>query len=230
MNFKTKFSAVILIALALLSLTVAWILSPTTGKTERGIVATSQYSRFLNVGDCYSFPKLQPLGKSVGESDLYAWSVHNDEYIKFVFQSGMFDTKAVGVRPWERDSVEVYISNADNPNTFYQIIIPISGNVTYLKYEGGNWTDKNPEGYTVIKKDSQWEVKWNGVEEIDVSINENVVSVEIPFSIAAIPMDKMIIQIIHNVDGGKNRFVSSLHPVTKNEQDRRGWTKLQTDK
>lgn len=193
-------------------------------------MATSNYSRTLSVGDCYSFPKLVPLGKSQGESDLYVWSVHNDSYIKFVFQSGLFDTKASGEKPWERDSVEVYISNVDNPNIFYQVIIPFKGSVTYLKYEGGNWKDKTPEGATVISKDYQWEIKWDGTQEVDVDINENVVSVEIPFEITNIPTDKMIVQIIHNVDGGKNRFVSALHPVTKNEQDRRGWLKLQTDK
>jgi hypothetical protein len=172
----------------------------------------------------FILPPMIPLGKSVGDSDIIVRCYSDDDKLTFNFKTNLLDNSAVGVKPWEKSGVELYFVNTDNIEIFYQVIISNQNEVTFYKHEGGLWSNVTPDGYRVISRTPQNFLKWSG-DGVNVRVGEDI-EIIIDYKNLSIPIEKLAFQVIHNIDGGKNRFVSSLHPITKHEQDRRGWKKF----
>jgi hypothetical protein len=224
MHFYTKFSAVVLIILSLVALTFSDLFKMQTGLETRNTKPSITFVENLSVKNSQSFPELFKLGDSRSKSDAFIWAVHNKENIRFVFKTEHYDTDEIGDELWQKNSIELYLADKNDINIFYQIIVSFNDNIQFLKYQGGKWSDKLPTGERLISREPQFKLAWSPSEKIKINREDGNIEILIPFSEINIKAEDLIVQVIHNIDGGKNRFVLSLNKDTNAEQDRRGWS------
>lgn len=226
MNFYTKFSVLLLVILSIVALSFSDLFRMQTGLESRNTQPKITFVENLSVGEINSFPELIKLGKSEGKSDAYVWAVHNTEKIKFVFKTKYYDNDEIGRELWEKNSIELYLADENDTNIFYQIIVSFDDSIQFLKYQGGQWKDTTPSGERLVSREPQVKLAWAPSEQIKINREDGNVEIVIPISEINIKVENLITQVIHNIDGGKNRFVLSLNDITNAEQDRRGWKKL----